>query len=64
MSDALKANPFMHAGFWYWTDERACTHGPYKTQLEALRGLIKYMLPPWYARLANNVKEFFHDTRG
>lgn len=59
-----KANPFEHAGFWYWKDERDDPHGPYSTQMDALRGLMKHIDPPWFTNLWTALKEFFRDTRG
>ena len=58
-----KANPFQYAGFWYWVDEKDRSHGPYHTQMAALRGLLKYLCPSWYAVMWDEAKRMWHDTR-
>lgn len=68
MSD-LQANPFEHAGHWYWRDETGNCSRAFKTQRDALRDLLNYLDwlangPPWHARLWNQLKEFCNDTRG
>ncbi len=64
MPDILKANPFQHASLWYWTDEKTYAHGPYNTQREALRALMRHVYPTWYGAIWNSLKEFWYDTRG
>lgn len=63
-TDTLKANPFMHAGFWFWSDEQGKPHGPYHTQVAALWGLMRHIDPPFHVWLWRKVKEFARDTRG
>jgi hypothetical protein len=63
MTTNYKANPFQHAGFWYWTDEECVSHGPYKTQMDALRGLLKHIDPSWTAQLWALIKDLFRDTK-
>lgn len=59
-----QANPFQHSGFWYWTDESAVSHGPYHSQMDALRSLMKHIDPPWFVNLWVTIKRFWHDQRG
>jgi len=61
--NTYKANPFQHAGFWYWTDEDMISHGPYQTQRDALWSLMRHIDPPWWAKLWALLKEFGRDTR-
>lgn len=66
--EPIERNPFEYAGHWFWRDENAHPHGPYKSQLEALRGLMDHISPLWYTRWRRNLmtawKDFLHDTRG
>ncbi len=47
----IRENPWKHMGQWYWTDQELKTHGPYPTQTAALRGLLRYIDPPWWVRM-------------
>lgn len=64
MHATFEANPFQHAGFWFWKDENNKPHGPYATQVAALWALMHHIDPPWYGRAWADIKRFFHDTRG
>lgn len=57
-------NPFPWAGQWYWRDEKEVCHGPYASQVFALRKLLNHIVPPWYVRWWNNLKDFWNDARG
>jgi len=40
--DGLRqVNPFFRFGYWWFTDKDGVRHGPYKTELEALRRLLR-----------------------
>jgi hypothetical protein len=60
----MRPNPYQHASFWYWDDEDDNAHGPYHTQRDALRGLMKHIDPPWFTNLWTAIRGFLHDTRG
>jgi len=51
MDAPLKANPFQHAGYWYWTDVTGEHHGPYEKSTDALRAILRYCDPTWWDRL-------------
>lgn len=59
----LKANPFMHAGHWYWTDEKGKISRAFASQVDALRDLLDYIEPPWWKRTWAKIDEFMKDTR-
>lgn len=64
-----KANPFEHAGHWYWLDETGEVSRAFKTQRAALRDLLNYLDwldngPNLWQRIWWPLKEFFRDTRG
>lgn len=42
----LSQNPFKAINGWHWVDERNSSHGPYKTQLAAVRAMLDYFDPP------------------
>jgi hypothetical protein len=56
-------NPFRAHSAWYWTDEDEISHGPYKTQTDALMALLRYLSPPWHQRMWRTLKRLWHDTR-
>lgn len=39
----IRANPFHTIRGWYWDDENDGSHGPYDTQRNALRALLKHL---------------------
>lgn len=42
----MQANPFRDAsGAWNWRDERDRVHGPYPSQMTALRDLLNHIDP-------------------
>lgn len=63
MHTILEANPFQHAGFWFWRDEANKPHGPYATQVAALWALMRHLDPPFHVWLGRKVKEFWNDKR-
>lgn len=38
----LRQNPFFDHGRWYWRTENQNINGPYTTQVEALRALLRH----------------------
>jgi hypothetical protein len=52
----LRENPYQYASFWYWTDEEEHRHGPYYTQVAALRAMLHWIAPPWYVEAWRRVK--------
>lgn len=66
-------NPYQYGGRWWWSEAEGLgvfdlpegkQHGPYDTEEEALRRLLRWLAPPWYARLLVNIRRFWNDTRG
>lgn len=57
----LRENPFMHAGFWYWRDERDEAHGPYTSQQEALFAVLRHMRGP--VSLWSHFKDWLEERR-
>lgn len=41
--DQLRANPFRDRGEWFWRDDNQVAHGPFPSQIAALRGLLRHM---------------------
>lgn len=38
----LRLNPFCDRGKWYWRDEAEVSSGPYGSQMDALRALLRH----------------------
>lgn len=57
----IRQNPFLDRGQWYWRSEEQNVNGPYQSQMEALRALIRYCdkLTRWQ-RLCVALREFVY----
>lgn len=38
----MRQNPFCDRGKWFWRDDNQVAHGPFPTQVAALRGLLRH----------------------
>ena len=55
---APKENPYKMIGNdkWWWRDEDAHAHGPYATQMDALRAVLQHMDPTAQATARHDLK--------
>lgn len=55
---APKENPYKMIGNdkWWWRDEDAHAHGPYDTQMDALRAVLQHMDPTAQATARHDLK--------
>lgn len=53
----MRENPFRFCGAWHWSDEKDLVRGPYETQHEALRALLKHVSPTRWERVWRKMTE-------
>ena len=60
-----RENPFKDRGRWYWRNEAQHINGPYNSQMEALRALLRHVdhRTRWQC-LWDAIVEFYRDPRG